>query len=198
MEEAPTGEDFWTKRYSENQTGWDIGYPSPALIDFVEKEVGKEAKILMPGAGNAYEASWMMENGWKNVHVLDISPIPLQNLQARNPKFPASQLIKGDFFKHSGTYDFILEQTFFCALPPSMREDYISQMASLLPGGGMLAGLLFQFPLTDQGPPFGGSKSEYLERFSPFFEIRHMDTSKLSIKPRKGNELWFEAVRKQD
>lgn len=187
---------FWTNRWSQGQTGWDIGYPSPALKKYVEENVDKDAKILVPGAGNGYEASWMIENGWTNVHVLDIAHIPLDNIKQRSPAFPVTQLIHSDFFLHEGSYEVILEQTFFCALPPHLRPDYALKMSELLQPGGKLAGLMFSFPLTDQGPPFGGSKPEYEALFQPYFDILTMETTSDSIKPRMGNEFWVEMARK--
>jgi hypothetical protein len=64
-------------------------------------------------------------------------------------------------------------------------------MKSLLKPNGKLAGLLFQFPLTEVGPPFGGSKEEYLSLFQDDFQIKKLETAHNSIKPREGNELFF-------
>ena len=188
-------EEYWTKRYNEGQTGWDIGYASPQLIAAAEKHP-KDTRILIPGAGNAYEAEALWKLGYKNTHVVDISKAPLDNLAQRVPDMPASQLIHSNFFELKGEFDVILEQTFYCALPPAMRDDYVRQMASLLPSGGMLTGLLFDFPLTEQGPPFGGDREEYKMRFSSLFEIIILETAPLSIEPRQGKEFYFELVKK--
>ena len=72
---------FWTNRYQENRTGWDIGYPSTPLKEYFDQLDNKALKILIPGAGNAYEAEYLWQQGFKNVHVLDISEIPLKALQ---------------------------------------------------------------------------------------------------------------------
>ena len=61
----------------------------------------------------------------------------------------------------------------------------------LLATGGRLAGLLFQFPLTENGPPFGGSAAEYRKRFGGRFHLRTLETARNSIPPRAGNELFF-------
>ncbi|GAL68685.1 hypothetical protein JCM19301_3272 [Jejuia pallidilutea] len=50
--------------------------------------------------------------------MLDIANAPLIAFQKRVPHFPSEQIIKGDFFKHKGIYDLVLEQTFFCSFPP--------------------------------------------------------------------------------
>jgi hypothetical protein len=88
-------------------------------------------------------------------------------------------------------FDLILEQTFFCAIPPSMRVDYVSKMNDVLHSKGKIAGLLFDFPLTEEGPPYGGSKEEYLALFSEKFTIKTIERAHNSIKPRQNKELFF-------
>jgi hypothetical protein len=88
-------------------------------------------------------------------------------------------------------FDLILEQTFFCAIPPSMRVDYVSKMNDVLHSKGKIAGLLFDFPLTQEGPPYGGSKEEYLSLFSEKFTIKTIERAHNSIKPRQNKELFF-------
>ena len=100
-------------------------------------------------------------------------------------------MIHSDFFTLNTTFDLILEQTFFCALPPEMRTQYVEKMASLLNPKGKLAGLLFDFPLTTEGPPFGGSATEYLNLFSDKFTIKTLEKAHNSIKPRQNKELFF-------
>jgi len=185
---------YWSQRYKEARTGWDLGSPSTPLKAYIDQLSDKGLKILIPGAGNAYEAQYLWKQGFTNVYVLDISENPLQEFQQRNPDFPAAQLICEDFFTHEGSYDLILEQTFFCSFPPlpETRKKYAKHMHSLLRSGGKLAGLWFNFPLTDDltNPPFGGSKEEYLKYFEPFFEVKTFEQAYNSIAPRAGRELF--------
>ncbi|GGW80726.1 class I SAM-dependent methyltransferase [Salegentibacter mishustinae] len=188
--------EFWSLRYEQNQTGWDIGEISRPLKAYIDQLEDKDLKILIPGAGNAYEAEYLFKQGFKNVYVADISKKPLQNLIARVPTFPKNQLLNINFFEIEDKFDLILEQTFFCALPIDSRKDYAQKTAELLKQNALLSGLLFSFPLTEDGPPFGGSKEEYLTYFSPYFEIEILETSYNSIKPRQGNELFFKFRKK--
>ena len=89
------------------------------------------------------------------------------------------------------TFDLVIEQTFFCALNPELRSNYVSKMETLLNPNGKIAGLLFDFPLTEAGPPFGGSENEYLKLFSEKFNIKTLEKAYNSIKPRKDTELFF-------
>jgi len=187
---------FWEDKYQNKTTGWNIGYPSTPIKTYIDQLTNKEIKILIPGAGNAYEAEYLHSNGFTNVWVIDLAKTPLKNLKIRVPSFPDSHLIQGNFFDHKEQYDLIIEQTFYCALNPALRDDYVAQMSELLKPKGKLVGLFFDFELTEQGPPFGGSLKEYKKRFSKYFKIKVLEKSYNSIKPRNGRELFaiFEKI----
>jgi len=186
---------YWQNRYDEGKTGWDIGYPSPALISyFVDRNIPKTAEILIPGAGNAYEAEALFKLGYTPT-VIDLASAPLENLLKRVPAFLKEKVEQADFFEHTKSYDYIIEQTFFCALDPTLRVAYAKQMQRLLKPKGKLVGLLFASQ-TPSGPPFGGTKAEYENLFTPFFSILEMAMCTNSIKPRQGNELFIELQAK--
>jgi SAM-dependent methyltransferase len=187
---------YWNERYKSGDTGWDIGSPSGPLAGFLDKLADKSLKILIPGCGNAYEAELLHHKGFKNVYVLDISHLPLQKFRERNPDFSDDHLLCEDFFSHTGSYDLILEQTFFCAIDRHLRDAYVRHMNSLLHNNGILAGVLFNKEFTDPGPPHGGTKEEYLQLFSPWFIIEKMEDCRNSIPKRAGNEL-FMLLRKK-
>ena len=184
--------EYWDDKYAQNTTGWDIGYVSTPLKEYIDQLKDKNSKILIPGAGNGHEVEYLFKKGFTNIYVIDIALQPLQNLKARIPSFPDNHLIHMDFFDLMiSDFDLILEQTFFCALDPSLREAYAMKMHGLLGPKRKLAGLLFDFPLTEDGPPFGGSAEEYRSIFGQNFTIKVLERAYNSIKPRKDNELFF-------
>ncbi|MBK6263982.1 SAM-dependent methyltransferase [Marivirga sp. S37H4] len=183
-------ESYWTERYLSGNTGWDIGYAAPAIIQYTDQLKNKHIKILIPGCGNAYEAKSLWESGFTNVHLLDISEAPLKQFAEEVPDFPKDQLIQQDFFQLKGQYDLILEQTFFCALHPTLRPAYVDQMHHLLSEKGCLVGVLFDDPLFDDHPPFGGNKEIYQPLFEKRFYIDKMERCYNSIPPRQGRELF--------
>lgn len=182
---------YWDERWSKLQLGWDIGFVSTPIKTYVDQLKNKELRILIPGAGNGWEAEYLYEQGFKNVHVLDISELALAEFQKRIPEFPMENMHVGDFFEHQNKYDLIIEQTFLSALHPSMRERYAEKMANLLKSGGKLMGLIFNVPCFDDHPPYGGHHTEYRPIFEPFFDIQIMEEANNSIKPRMGSELFI-------
>jgi thiopurine S-methyltransferase len=181
---------FWENKYVNKATRWDIGYISTPLKTYFDQLNDKNISILIPGAGNSYEAEYLYKSGFQNVSILDLASQPLENFSNRVSDFPKEQLIKDDFFNHKGSYDLIIEQTFFCALDPALRKNYVHKMLELLTENGALVGLFFDFPLTEEGPPFGGSKEEYVSLFSNNFIIKVLETAHNSIKERATKELF--------
>lgn len=188
---------FWQDRWENGQTGWDVGYASPALVEYMKQYPNKNAKILIPGCGNAYEAAALFDLGFTNIHLLDIAPYAVENLKEKFKAIPQIHIWCGDFFKHEETYDLIIEQTFFCALDPLLRPDYVKSCYKLLKPGGKIIGLLFNIHFEKEGPPFGGTIQEYRELFSKYFTIQKMEACYNSIPPRAGNEL-FIIIKKEN
>lgn len=186
--------NYWTLRYQEERTGWDIGYPSTPLKTYIDQLENKALEILIPGAGNAYEAEYLWQQGFQNIHVLDVSPTPLEAFGKRNPNFPKTQLLLGNFFEHQGKYDLIFEQTFFCSFVPTdaNRYAYTKKMRDLLKVNGKLVGVWFDIPLTGdmEKRPFGGNRSLYEQYLTKYLTKLRFERCYNSIPPRQGNELF--------
>jgi transcriptional antiterminator Rof (Rho-off) len=189
--------NYWAERYTKQETGWDIGGPSTPLREYIDQLKDTDLRILIPGGGRAYEAEHAHRKGFRNVFVIDLTDAPLDDLLQRCPDFPREHFIVGDFFTHVGQYDRILEQTFFCALDPALRERYVAHMHTLLKPGGKLVGVLFNIPLNADRPPFGGSGEDYAPLFRKHFHEVSLEPCRNSIKPRAGNELWLCAVKEK-
>lgn len=196
MEIKILSKDWWNKRYKTGDTGWDIGYVSTPIKEYIDKLPDKSLYILIPGCGNSYEAEYLYRNGFKNTYLIDLSPLSLDNFKKRVPDFPKTQLICGDFFKHKGQYDLIIEQTFFCAIDPILRKRYAKKIHILLKSRGRLVGLLFNSELNTDHPPFGGSREEYIPYFEPYFDFHTFEIAYNSILPRKERELFINLQKK--
>ena len=183
--------DYWEALYQNKETGWDVGEITAPIKTYIDQLEDKTIRILIPGAGNSYEFEYLLQKGFENTFVVDFAKTPLDNIKKRIPQTRPEQLIFADFFDLKGSYDLIIEQTFFCALDPELRKKYVQKMKSLLSPKGKIIGLLFQFPLTEKGPPFGGSIAEYQSLFEADFSLNLLEKAHNSIKPRKENELFF-------
>ena len=186
---------YWQSRYENNQAGWDLGTASQPIVAYVNQLINKDLSILIPGCGNAHEAEYLFNQGFKNVSVIDLAATPLENLKKRVPDFPEQQLIQGDFFELNQQYDLIIEQTLFCAIDPVLRAEYVKKVSELLKADGKFVGLLFNREF-ESGPPFGGNKDEYLTYFSSCFPNIEMEVCHNSVTPRSGTELFFIARKK--
>lgn len=181
---------FWDDHYKNNTTAWDLGAISPPLKDFFDAIEDKDIAILIPGCGNTYEASYLLDQGFTNITVIDIAPTLIKIIRNKFATNLHIEVILGDYFKHQGEYDLIVEQTFFCALPPEMRQQYVAKTHQLLKKNGMVAGLLFDRTF-DGGPPFGGDKAFYQSLFEGAFEILTLETAKNSVLPRADKEVFI-------
>lgn len=182
---------YWEDRYKNGETQWDISQISSPIAAYFDQLDDKKIPVMIPGAGNSHEAAYLLKKGFGNITILDIAEKPLEDFKKRNPDFPHHNVICCDFFKHEAKYDLIVEQTFFCALSPTLRKAYAQKMSELLVTGGKLVGLLFDFELTEKGPPFGGDREEYISYFRNDFKIQVMEQCYNSIKPRAGRELFI-------
>lgn len=187
---------FWNNRWQTGETGWDIGYAAPAIVQYMQQYPDKEAAILIPGCGNAYEAKALLDMGYSNITLIDIAPQAVAQLQQKFENDPRVNILLQDFFSLEGQYDLMLEQTFFCAIAPTERPRYVVQAAALLKDSGLLCGLLFDTVFNTPGPPFGGSAEEYRQLFKSHFTIHTMEPCTNSIAPRAGRELFIRLNKK--
>ena len=183
---------YWNDRYLNNDFAWDIGYVSTPIKNYIDQLTDRSIRILIPGAGNSYEAEYLFENGFTNVFICDYAAEPLKNFSERVPQFPKDHLLHINFFDiKDQTFDLIIEQTFFCAINPSLRADYFNKMKELLNVNGKLVGVLFNDVLNTDKPPFGGNQLQYYSYFKNLFKIKAFERCYQSIPPRAGRELFI-------
>ena len=189
-------QEYWDFRWKNKQTGWDLGRPSPPIIEYFTQVPNKNLSILIPGCGNAYEAEELSNMGFKRITLLDISSKAVENIKSRFTDNPNVAIHHQDYFHHDVQYDVIVEQTFFCALPRNKRLDYIKKTSELLKPNGKVIGLLFNKEFDSEDPPFGGTLQEYHKLFSKEFDIKRLETCYNSITPRLSWELFFIFIKR--
>jgi methyl halide transferase len=190
------GEAYWNNRYNDNTASWDLGEVSPPLKAYIDQLTNKNVRILVPGCGNTYEAEYLLQKGFMDVTVIDIAPALVAQLKEKFASNPHIKIILGDFFAHTGEYDLVLEQTFFCAIDPPLRKDYVAKMRELLAPKGKLAGVLFNREFEQEGPPFGGNKCQYEPMFEKDFNFKTFELCNNSVVKREGTELFINLEKK--
>tara|TARA_Y100000588_G_C14281508_1_gene937677 strand:+ start:2200 stop:2814 length:615 start_codon:yes stop_codon:yes gene_type:complete len=183
---------FWEDIYLANNAGWDLGGPTPVFQKL--SETMSAGKICILGCGKGHDAVEFSQKGFE-VTAVDFSKTAVHNLKtlalARN--VPVS-VIQDDIFsltpKYRNSFDYILEQTCFCAINPNRRIEYEKLVFSLLKYSGKLIGLWFPLDKSREegGPPYGTKVDEVKSIFSSPWKIEVEEFSDLSIKTRKGRE----------
>jgi len=188
--------EYWDGRWLKGNTGWDIGYASPPLIEFCRPLKDKSISLLIPGCGSAYEALQFVDMGFTDITLLDISPTMVELLHKKYGHLEQIHIVCGDLTDlKSSSFDLILEQTFFCTVPPADREDLLMEIVNLLKHGGIYAGVVFD-ALFQSGPPFGGPADGYRPLFEKFFYVEIFEMCYNSIGPRQDAEYFMKLIKK--
>ena len=87
-------------------------------------------------------------------------------------------------------FDYIIEQTCFCAIDPQKRKAYHDLVYNLLKPGGSIIGLWFPIgkSLSEGGPPFAVSEKEVKLLFNYKWDMKKEEFPNNSIESRLGRE----------
>ncbi|MEE9304000.1 MAG: methyltransferase domain-containing protein [Thiotrichaceae bacterium] len=157
----------WENFYQTGSTGWDRGQSSENLNYWLDNDLLKPCRILVPGCGNGYEVLKLAKLGF-DVVAIDIAPSAISNLStALNKENLKAELVLGDFFswQPEAPFDAVFEQTSLCALSPDMWAEYEAQLHQWLkPQGKLFA----QFMQTGRegGPPYHCELTDMHDLFS--------------------------------
>lgn len=180
--------EFWDTRYRDHVTPWDAGKVPTALQRYA-KQLAPGGRVLIPGCGSAYEAYYLIENGF-DVLAIDFSQTAVDAALKTLACFP-DRVRLADFFTFDyGTpYDCVYERAFLCALPPKLWTDYARRMAQIIKPDGALAGFFF-FGETHRGPPFGTVPKALHALLDPYFELTQDLAVDDSIDVFRDAERW--------
>jgi len=201
-ENGPTPErsdrKAWNDRYLRGDTPWALGAPSPPLVEAVRRGRIQRGRVAIPGAGTGDEAVFLARRGF-DVTAFDIAPAACAALRRKAEEAgTAVTVVCCDALSElnggpcRAAFDCLFEQTFFCAIPPERRPEYVRMAHDLLKPGGMLFGVFFVFPGGEDGPPFTTDEGELRSLFEPAFEILRLERCEWSHPRRAGEELWAE------
>jgi SAM-dependent methyltransferase len=164
---------FWEERYQSGEMPWEKGAPSPGLVDFLAAypELAR-GTVCVPGCGTGHDVRAWAQMGFE-AFGYDIAPsaiyIAKQQTSAamRNAQFRVADFLRAP---PPFLFDWVFEHTLFCAIQPGERDDYVRALLRWLKPGGQYLAVNYLIPDRD-GPPFGTTRDELWQRFSPHFEV---------------------------
>jgi SAM-dependent methyltransferase len=183
---------FWEDIYLENDTGWDLKGVTP-VFDSLSNVLIK-GKVCIVGCGRGYDAIMFAEKGF-DVTAVDFAPTPISELnKLAIEKSVTITTVQDDIFslvgKYPDTFDYVIEQTCFCAIHPNRRKEYEKLVRTILKPGGKLVGLWFPLDKSQEegGPPWGTTIDEVKFTFNSGWKIEKEEFPSQSVEPRKGRE----------
>ncbi len=189
----------WQNHYDTGDLKWDLEAVAPPFLRLWEEGRLVPGKAMIPGCGRGHEVVFLAEKGF-DVTGLDFAPGAVAHLTgALKDRNLSARVLHQDFFSlnssHHGVYDLMVEHTFFCAIHPSKRPDYVALARRILKKDGLLAALFYETGEAG-GPPYNTTRDEVVRCFSPDFLIDHLEKTPHSAERRKNKE-WLALLRKK-
>jgi len=189
----------WERHYDEKDLRWDIHEAAPPLVHLWKERIFSPCKAIIPGCGAGHEVMFLVKKGF-NVTAVDYTHGAIKLIKNTLKKNNYSgELLRQDFFKldckYNEAFELMLEHTFFCAISPTKRREYVETAKRFLKPGGYLIGLFYETN-EDGGPPFNTRQEDIENFFSDSFMIESLSKTLHSAEQRRGKE-WLAILKKR-
>ena len=198
---------FWDGLYAEGQDGWDLGEPTPALVDWLDAGGRFEpsaprtpARVAVPGAGRGHDARLLARRGYR-VTAFDFADAAV----AEARRLAAGEgvdltVAQRDIFTladdYAGAFDGVWEYTCFCAIDPARRDEYARLLHAIVRPGGLLLACFFPLRDGDGGPPFPVTRGDIERVLAGRFTVLEAGPPPRSAEQRSGLE-WLVRARRE-
>ena len=163
----------WESRYQAGDMPWEKGEASPGLTDFLATHSGlARGTVCVPGCGTGHDVRAWASAGF-HAFGFDLAPSAIRLAREKTqPDGLTAQFQMADFLHDQPPqqFDWVFEHTLFCAIDPEQRGDYVQAVLRWLKPGGEFLAVHYLIPDRD-GPPFGTSREELIQRFQPHFTL---------------------------
>lgn len=185
--------DFWHGRWEVNQIGFHEEQPHDFLQEFFsELNLPQKGACLVPLCGKSNDLLFLAEQGYSVIGA-ELSPIAVESFFKENQLEATRiegengfrlenaeakiQLYCGDFFslteKELNGVHSVYDRAALVALPPTMRKEYAQHLTQILPHGGKILLIVFEYNQEEMnGPPFCISEEEIQSLYAEAFDIR--------------------------
>lgn len=190
-EAGPEAPYDWEGQYQRGELRWDKGEPAPGLVDFLAARPRRaRGTVLVPGCGTGHDVRAWARAGWRATG-LDVAPTAVRMARERaRAAGLRADFRRGDFLADPpfAQFDWVFEHTLFCAIAPAWRGAYARAVPRWLRPGGYFLAIHYLQPAHPDGPPWGVTRAELLQRFAPEFELLEEWVPR-SFPNRAGREL---------
>lgn len=186
--------EFWFQRWEEGQ----IGFHQDRINEYLTRhwdrlQAAPGARVLVPLCGKSLDMIWLKEQG-HDVLGVELSPLAVEAFfkenglaveRSSNDSFSICEsekitILCGDFFDLTADLsrgiDVVYDRASLVALPKEMRERYAAHLIELLPSGGRVLLVTFDYPQDEMnGPPFSVTADEVNALYAVHFEIEALE-----------------------
>jgi cyclopropane fatty-acyl-phospholipid synthase-like methyltransferase len=187
--------ETWETRYQTQDMPWEKGAPSPGLVDFLAEHRNLPGEtVCVPGCGTGHDVREWAKAGFR-AYGYDLAPSAIRLSRDRTAAAGLrAEFRELDFLRDEPPFpfDWLFEHTLFCAIQMEERDSYVEAATRWVKPGGQYLAVNYLIPDKD-GPPFGTTREEVIERFSSHFELRS-DWVPRSYPNRTGLEriMWWQ------
>ena len=187
--------ETWEQRYQTEDMPWEKGAPSPGLVDFLAEHRNLPGEtVCVPGCGTGHDVREWAKAGFR-AYGFDLAPSAIRLSRERTAAAGLrAEFRELDFLRDEPPFpfDWFFEHTLFCAIQMEERDLYVEAALRWVKPGGQYLAVNYLIPDKDS-PPFGTTREELIERFSPHFDLKS-DWVPRSYPNRTGLEriMWWQ------
>ncbi len=188
--------DFWLERWERDEIGFHQDEFNSYLLQYWQQlQLARDSAVFVPLCGKSRDMLWLRGQGHRVLGV-ELSAIAVQAFFSENGYTPQREtgarfdscsangirILCGDFFD-LGKADLaevgaVYDRAALIALPPEMREPYVSRLAGILPRATQILLITFEYPQHEmQGPPFPISADQVETLYREYAEVQLLASS---------------------
>ena len=181
--------EFWHKRWEDNHIPFHEGKPNTLLIRHIDLlGVPENGRMFIPLCGKTKDFEWLISKGYRTVGA-ELSEIAIQQLfeelkikpsissvgSQKHYSADGIDVFVGDIFELTadvlGPVDAIFDRAAMVAMPASMRQQYVTQVAEISKKAPQLLTCFEYDQSLLEGPPFDVKEAEVRERYLGLYDV---------------------------